>query len=100
MLLLFFLFFSLYLVFFFFVERGRGGEGESKPAYEFITHKFLNMFNYIFFLYLLISGNSFSYDRGMDSAADITIADMLGRNIVAPICRGLDVNDPSLTTLE
>ena len=65
----------------------------------FIMHKFL-MFSFIFSLYLLIFTYSFSYDEGLDSAADNTIVDMLGRNIVTPICHGLDINDPSLTALE
>ena len=58
------------------------------------------MYNFIFSLYLLITTYSISYDERLDSAADIAIADMLGRNFVAPICHDLDANDPSLIVLE
>ena len=58
------------------------------------------MNNFIFSLYLLITTNLNSYDERLDSAADIAIADMLGRNNVAPICHDLDANDPSLIALE
>ena len=58
------------------------------------------MFNFIFSLYLPITIKFNSYDERLDSAADIAITDMLGRNVVAPICHDLDANDPSLIALE
>ena len=76
------------------VERG-----SPNLSIYFIMHKFL-IFSFIFSLYLFITTYSFSYDEGLDSAADNTIVDMLGRNIVTPICHGLDINDLSLTALE
>ena len=58
------------------------------------------MFNFTFSLYLPITTYSISYNERLDSAADIAITDMLGRNIVAPICHDLVENDPSLYSLQ